>query len=60
MMTATVYGIRTGSIVAERSGDLLSLVDWFDQDFGEGYTCIIKNSSGEVLHCLEYSVGYYW
>lgn len=59
MMTATVYGIRTGTIVAERSGDWQSLVDWFDQYFGEGYTCIIKDSSGEV-HCLEYSVGYYW
>lgn len=54
MMTATVYGIRTGSIVAERRGDFQSLVDWFNQEFGEGYTCEITTIDGEVFASLAF------
>ena len=54
MMKATVYGVRTGAIVAERFGDMQSLVGWFNECFGEGYTCDITNSRGEVLASLAF------
>lgn len=53
-MKATVFGSRTGAVVAERRGDLQSLVDWFNQEFGEGYTCDITTIEGEIVASLAF------
>ena len=56
-MTGKVYTARSHELIDERQGDVDSLVDWFNTQFGEGYTCEITDGQGRVALELAYSVG---